>query len=112
MACRALSIVATNTSVPRDMFYNGNVKDEPGAVVCRVSPSFVRFGSFQLPVSRGSDEVHLTKALADYVIKYHFPDLVNESNPYLKMLEVVVERTAELVVKWQMVGFVHGNVST
>lgn len=108
VTCRALSIVATNTSVARDMFYNGNVRDEPGAVVCRVSPSFVRFGSFQLPVSRGADEVHLTKELAAYVLKHHFPELVDEPKPYLKMLQTVVERTAELVVKWQMVGFVHG----
>jgi hypothetical protein len=39
------------------MFYNGNVKIEPGAVVCRVAPSFVRFGTFQLPVSRGGMQV-------------------------------------------------------
>lgn len=109
VACRALSIVATNTSVARDMFYNGNVQDEPGAVVCRVSPSFVRFGSFQLPVSRGADEVHLTKELADYVLKHHFPEFSGEDKPYLKMLQTIVERTAELVVKWQMVGFVHGE---
>eukprot|EP00892_Ulva_mutabilis_P010101 jgi/Ulvmu1/7463/UM037_0006.1 len=109
---RALSIVATNTTVPRDMFYNGNVQDEPGAVVCRVSPSFVRFGTFQLPVSRGADEAHLTTAVADYVIKHHFSKLASETNPYLKMLETVVERTAELVVKWQMVGFVHGVLNT
>lgn len=110
VAFRALSIVATNTSVARDMFYNGNVQDEPGAVVCRVSPSFVRFGSFQLPVSRGADEVHLTKKLADYVLKHHFPEFASEDKPYLKMLQSVVERTAELVVKWQMVGFVHGEL--
>lgn len=50
----------------RDMFYNGDAKFEPGAVVCRVSPSFVRFGTFQLPVSRGGVQAGLTKLTADY----------------------------------------------
>lgn len=51
------------------MFYSGDVKAEPGAVVCRVAPSFVRFGTFQLPASRGEAELGLVKKLADYVIK-------------------------------------------
>jgi serine/tyrosine/threonine adenylyltransferase len=104
--CRALSLVATGTDVERDMFYNGDVKDEPGAVVCRVAPSFVRFGTFQLPVSRR--EPQLTKALADYVILYHFSELQEVENKYLALLEAVVERTASLVVQWQLIGFVHG----
>lgn len=54
---RALCCVGTGDSVYRDMFYNGNVKLEPGAVVCRLSPSFVRFGTFQLPISRGGMQV-------------------------------------------------------
>ena len=49
---RALSLVASGDEVYRDQFYNGNVQLEPGAVVCRVSPCFVRFGSFQLPATR------------------------------------------------------------
>jgi serine/tyrosine/threonine adenylyltransferase len=106
--CRALSLVATNTQVARDMFYNGDVKEEPGAVVCRVAPSFVRFGTFQLPVSRGEKEAHLTKQVADYVIKHHFSDLEGQEGKYLKLLQRVVDTTVELVVKWQLVGFVHG----
>lgn len=54
---------------------SGNAKFEPGAVVCRVSPSFVRFGTFQLPVSRGEEEVGLVKQLADYVIRHHYSHL-------------------------------------
>ena len=57
------------------MFYNGNVKWEPGAVVCRVSPSFVRIGTFQLPASRGGMDQDLVKVLADYIIKHHYPHL-------------------------------------
>jgi hypothetical protein len=63
---RALSVVTTGDQVLRDMFYNGNAAYEPGAVVCRVSPSFVRFGTFQLPVSRGGEQTAMVKVLADY----------------------------------------------
>src|SRR5690606_19680026 len=49
---RALSLVATGEDVVRDMFYDGHPRPEPGAVVCRVAPSFLRFGSFELPASR------------------------------------------------------------
>lgn len=90
------------------MFYNGDVKHEPGAVVCRVAPSFVRFGTFQLPISRGAEEAPLTVAVADYVIKHHFPELEKQENKYLAMLEEVVDRTAHTVARWQLVGFVHG----
>jgi serine/tyrosine/threonine adenylyltransferase len=58
---RALSLVATGDRVVRDMFYSGNPELEPGAVVCRVARSFVRFGSFQLPVSRGDEQVALAQ---------------------------------------------------
>lgn len=55
---------------------SGNVKLEPGAVVCRVARSFVRFGSFQLPASRGGGDLPLVRALADHVIARHFPHLL------------------------------------
>ena len=66
---RALSLVTTGDQVPRDVMYNGNMKDEPGAIVCRVSPSFVRFGSFEIFTSR-KDIENLTR-LTDHVIKEH-----------------------------------------
>lgn len=50
---RALALCSTGQEVVRDMWYNGNSKKEAGAVVCRVAPSLVRFGTFQLPSSRG-----------------------------------------------------------
>src|SRR5579859_4535066 len=49
---RALSLVATGDIVVRDMFYDGNPRSEPGAIVCRVAPSFIRFGNFELPTDR------------------------------------------------------------
>ncbi|MGY8925951.1 MAG: protein adenylyltransferase SelO family protein, partial [Flavobacteriales bacterium] len=61
---RAMSLVKTGDLVPRDMLYNGNVKNEPGAVVCRVSPSFIRFGSFQIFAAR--NETDTLKKLVDY----------------------------------------------
>ena len=48
---RALSLVTTGERVMRDMFYDGNPALEPGAVVCRVAPSFIRFGNFEMPAS-------------------------------------------------------------
>jgi Protein adenylyltransferase SelO len=84
---------------------------EPGAVVCRVSPSFIRFGTFQLPVSRGADQHYLCENLIEYLQKYHFQELVGTPDANLKMLEIIVDRTAELVAKWQLIGFVHGALS-
>ncbi|KAL6745399.1 hypothetical protein V8C86DRAFT_1755079 [Haematococcus lacustris] len=75
---RALSLVATGEPVLRDMFYNGNARYEPGAVVCRVAPSFVRFGTFQLPAMRGGGQLPLVQSLADYVIRHHFPHLLHQ----------------------------------
>lgn len=57
---------------------SGNAAYEPGAVVCRVSPSFVRFGTFQLPAMRGGDQLPLVRQLADYVTKHLYPHLEGE----------------------------------
>ena len=54
---------------------SGNAAYEPGAVVCRVSPSFVRFGTFQLPALRGGDQLPLVRQLADYVIRHLYSHL-------------------------------------
>ena len=68
---RALSLVATGEPVIRDMFYDGHPAPEPGAVVCRVAPSFVRFGNFQIHAA--NNELEILRKLADYVIKMHYP---------------------------------------
>src|SRR5215475_12198112 len=70
---RALSLVVTGDIVIRDMFYDGNPLPEPGAVVCRVAPSFVRFGNFEIHASRGESD--LLQRLADYIITQHFKEL-------------------------------------
>ncbi len=114
---RALSLVTTGEQVMRDMFYDGNAKLEPGAVVCRVARSFVRFGSFELPASRG--EVEILRALADHVIRRQYPELGAPEAPtpipkeiYLAWLREVRDRTATMVAHWTRVGFVHGVMNT
>jgi protein adenylyltransferase len=108
---RALSLVLTGEEVERDMFYDGNPQAEPGAVVCRVAPSFVRFGNFQLFTSR--DEIDELRQLVDYTISTDFPHLGQPSKQvYLEWFEEVCRRTAEMIVHWQRTGFVHGVMNT
>ena len=117
---RALSLVATGDDVVRDMFYDGHAKAEPGAIVCRVAPSFIRFGSFELPASRG--DVTLLKQLADFCIRRDFPQLAGPGESsgrlgtngdlYADWFAQVCERTALMVAHWMRVGFVHGVMNT
>jgi uncharacterized protein YdiU (UPF0061 family) len=108
---RALSLVATGEEVTRDMFYDGHPKPEPGAVVCRVAPSFTRFGNFQIFAARG--ELDVLRQLADYTIRTDFPHLGEPSKEvYLEWCGEVMRRTAEMIVHWMRVGFVHGVMNT
>jgi serine/tyrosine/threonine adenylyltransferase len=108
---RALSLVGTGEAVIRDMFYDGNPKPEPGAVVCRVAPSFLRFGNFEILAA--SKEEDLLRRLADYAIRMHFPELGAPSpETYARWFEEVCRRTAVMVVAWMRVGFVHGVMNT
>ncbi len=108
---RALSLATTGDFVPRDMMYDGNVQDEPGAVVCRVSPSFVRFGSLEIFTSRRDTED--LKKLTDHVIREHYSHLGEPSKEtYLAFFQEVVDRTKTMIVHWQRVGFVHGVMNT
>jgi serine/tyrosine/threonine adenylyltransferase len=108
---RALSLVATGNSVVRDMFYDGNAAAEPGAIVCRVAPSFVRFGNFE--ILTWSDELAELKQLADYVITTHFPELGAPSpEVYAAWFDEICRRTAVMVTEWMRVGFVHGVMNT
>ena len=108
---RALSLVTTGESVVRDMFYDGHPKAEPSAVVCRVAPSFTRFGSFQLFADRREQDV--LQQLVDYTIRTDFLHLGTPSEEtYLRWYEEIVQRTASLVAHWMRVGFVHGVMNT
>ncbi len=108
---RALSLILTGEQVERDMFYDGHPKMEPGAIVCRLAPSFTRFGNFQIFSSR--DEHALLKQLMDYTIRTDFPHL-GEPTPesYVNWFEEVCRTTADMIIHWMRVGFVHGVMNT
>ena len=112
---RALSLILTGEQVVRDMFYDGNPQSEPGAVVCRVAPSFTRFGNFQIYAARG--ETDLLRQFVDYTIRTDFPHLLKNSEQiskkiYMHWFEEICRTTAEMIVHWQRVGFVHGVMNT
>jgi uncharacterized protein YdiU (UPF0061 family) len=111
---RALSLVATGDAVVRDMLYDGNARPEPGAVVCRVAPSFTRFGTFELPAARADHA--LLRRLVEFTIRADFPELVPATEAGDRSLsketigrffDEVCLRTARLLVDWMRVGFVH-----
>jgi uncharacterized protein YdiU (UPF0061 family) len=112
---RALSLVATGDAVVRDMFYDGHPKPEPGAIVCRVAPSFLRFGNFELPMARGEHDI--LRQLVDYAITTHFPELLESDAAlgpavYARWFAEICKRTAVMIAHWMRVGFVHGVMNT
>ena len=108
---RALSLVTTGENVVRDVMYDGNPAPEQGAIVCRVAPSFLRFGSFQIHSMNG-DRATL-KRLVDYTIEHHFPSHSSESDDgLLAWLEQIASETAIMIAHWMRVGFVHGVMNT
>jgi uncharacterized protein YdiU (UPF0061 family) len=102
--------------VVRDMFYDGNPRPEPGAIVCRVAPSFIRFGNFELPAAR--NDAALLNRLIDFTIAQYFPHLVASgaavSDEAVRgaWFAEVCERTAATLAHWMRVGFVHGVMNT
>lgn len=100
---RALALVSSPQPVYREQV-------ETAAVLTRVAESFIRFGHFEVLYQRG---LHAElRALADHVLCHHLPQARDAANPYVAMLGVVVERTAELMAAWQAVGFCHGVMNT
>ena len=110
---RALSLVETGEQVMRDILYDGNPAPEAGAVVCRMAPSFTRFGHFELLAARR--QITLLRRFVDFTIAADFPHLVavDAGAPrYLAWFREVSERTVEMIVHWMRVGFVHGVMNT
>jgi uncharacterized protein YdiU (UPF0061 family) len=108
---RALSLVGTGETVLRDMFYDGHAAPEPGAIVCRAAPSFIRFGNFELPTSRG--DATLLRQLVEFTLRRDFPELEGEGEArYAAWFRQVCERIATMVAHWMRVGFVHGVMNT
>ena len=106
---RALSLVSTGEEILRDMFYDGNAAYEPGAVVMRVSESFLRFGNFELLAARRDTEQ--LKRLVNWTINRYFSEITAE-NRILEWYKKIVDSTAFLMTEWQRVGFVHGVMNT
>ena len=108
---RALSLVSTGEMILRDMMYDGNQAHEPGAVVCRVAPSFIRFGSFQIHSAMG--DIPTLKSLLEHTITHHFPEHDGTTDKGLvQWLSHVAEQTALMISHWMRVGFVHGVMNT
>ena len=100
---RALCIVGNDDKVYREQV-------ETGAMLVRMAPSHVRFGTFEIFYYRKQHE-HL-KVLADYVIAHHYPHLADANDKYARFFAEVVERTARLIAQWQAVGWAHGVMNT
>lgn len=101
---RCLAVVATGETVFRQT-------PLPGAVVTRVAASHVRIGTFQFFAARGDHQA--LKTLCNYAIDRHYPELKKEGrNPYVPLIEKVIDRQIKLVVEWMRVGFIHGVMNT
>lgn len=100
---RALCITGSDNEVYRERI-------ETGAMLTRLAPSHVRFGSFEVFYYREQHE-HI-RTLADYVIEHHYPELAGRDDKYQALLQTVIARTAHLLAQWQAVGFSHGVMNT
>jgi len=108
---RSLSLMLSGDQVLRDILYNGNPAYEKGAIVCRVAPSFIRFGSFEMLTAR--NELKNLKQFVEYNIKHYFPEITGEpKEQYLQFFQKVADTTREMILHWQRVGFVHGVMNT
>ena len=100
---RALAAVTTGEQVRRHGM-------PPGAIITRVARGFVRVGTFVYFAIRGNQDG--VKKLADYVIKRNYLEIQDSENPYLALLESVIDRQALLIAKWMQLGFIHGVMNT
>ena len=100
---RALAAVASGDKVLRE-------GPMPGGVFTRVARSHIRIGTFQWFAAR-RDHDNL-KVLVDYVIEPHYPAGQHDDNPYLAMLNGVIQRQAKLIAHWMQLGFIHGVMNT
>ena len=100
---RALCLTGSSEPVYRERI-------ETGAMVLRMAPSHIRFGTFEFfYYSQRFDEL---QQLADYTLQMHFPHLLSAENPYLSLLIEVIDSTAKMIAQWQSVGFMHGVMNT
>ena len=102
---RALAIIDSDTFAHREW------NEESCSVVMRMSPSWIRIGTFEFFAKTQNAKENLIQ-LANYVIKQSYPHLQNDENRYAKMFYSLVDKTAELLAKWQAYGFMHGVMNT
>lgn len=108
---RSLSLSLSGDNVLRDIMYNGNAAYEKGAIVCRVAPSFIRFGNFQIFASR--HDTGTLQKLVDYTIKYFYPKIdIASQTRVVDLFNAVLDKTLHMIIEWQRVGFVHGVMNT
>lgn len=100
---RALAAVTTGEQVVRESFL-------PGAVLARVASSHIRIGTFQYFTAQQDHEA--LQLLVDHVIERHYPELQGSENPVLGLLKLVITGQAQLVARWQLLGFIHGVMNT
>lgn len=100
---RALAAVATGEWVQRETA-------QPGAILTRVASSHLRVGTAQYVL--GLKRYDLLKRFADYVIQRHYPTCISADNPYLELLNQVIDKQAYLIAKWMSIGFIHGVMNT
>lgn len=108
---RALSLSFSGEQVVRDILYDGNAAYEKGAVMTRTAPSFLRFGHFELLSAQGENQT--LQQLTDFAIENHFAE-TDRNNPekYAEFFQTVANKTADMIVEWFRVGFVHGVMNT
>ena len=100
---RALAAVTTGEQVARERML-------PGGVITRIASSFVRVGTFEFFAAR--DNYEAVKQLADYVIEHNYPEARESKNPYIELLQAVVDHQAVLIAQWMQLGFIHGVMNT
>jgi uncharacterized protein YdiU (UPF0061 family) len=100
---RALALISSDEKVARERW-------ERGAVVLRLAPSWIRFGSFEYFFHTNQHDK--LQKLADYCITQSYPHLLDQEECYGKMFGEIVKRTAEMIAHWQSVGFNHGVMNT
>ena len=100
---RALGAVNSGELVQREQFL-------PGALLARVASSHIRIGTMQFFAA--SQDIEALQLLTDHVIARHYPAARDSDNPPLAMLQAVIGAQAELVAKWQLLGFIHGVMNT
>lgn len=100
---RSLAVVETGDKIYREC-------PLPGAILTRVAKSHIRVGTFEYAAKWGS--IDDLKAIADYSIERHFPEVKSQKNKYLAFLNEVIGVQASLIAKWQLVGFIHGVMNT